>query len=122
MPDINTLPGSASHSRTASRRASNQMPPPPVPTSPTPNILPSNQPAVGAQAPSPLPSPSLQHAQVATPPAGAEALAGPGPLRHPRPMTAAELHQQFEREQESVVRSLPPTPKLQKRRVGKRQE
>lgn len=101
MPDINTLPGSASHSR----RASSTMPPPPVPTSPALNILPSNQPAVGAQVPSPLPSPSIQHAlPAATPPAGAESMAGPGPLRHPRPMTAAELHQQFEREQESVVR------------------
>jgi hypothetical protein len=32
--------------------------------------------------------------------------AGPGPLRHPRPLTAAELHQQLEQEQELLVRCL----------------
>lgn len=30
--------------------------------------------------------------------------AGPGPLRHPRPLTAAELHSQLEQEQELLVR------------------
>jgi hypothetical protein len=29
---------------------------------------------------------------------------GPGPLRHPRPLTAADLHLQLEKEQEAVVR------------------
>lgn len=29
-----------------------------------------------------------------------------GPLRHPRPLTAAELHFELEREQEAVVRML----------------
>jgi hypothetical protein len=29
--------------------------------------------------------------------------AGPGPIRHPRPLTAAELHQQLEAEQELLV-------------------
>ena len=29
--------------------------------------------------------------------------AGPGPLRHPRPLTAADLHLQLEKEQEAVV-------------------
>lgn len=28
---------------------------------------------------------------------------GPGPLRHPRPLTAADLHMQLEKEQEAVV-------------------
>ena len=28
---------------------------------------------------------------------------GPGPLRHPRPLTAADLHLQLEKEQEAVV-------------------
>ena len=28
---------------------------------------------------------------------------GPGPLRHPRPLTPAELYWQLEREQEAVV-------------------
>jgi hypothetical protein len=31
---------------------------------------------------------------------------GPGPLRHPRPLTAADLHLQLEKEQEAVVSSL----------------
>ncbi|KAI9793216.1 MAG: hypothetical protein M1816_000637 [Peltula sp. TS41687] len=31
---------------------------------------------------------------------------GPGPLRHPRPLTAAELHWQLEKEQEAVVNRL----------------
>lgn len=30
---------------------------------------------------------------------------GPGPLRHPRPLTAADLHMQLEKEQEAVVSS-----------------
>lgn len=29
--------------------------------------------------------------------------AGPGPLRHPHPLTAAELHSQLEQEQELLV-------------------
>ncbi|KAH8157433.1 hypothetical protein CIB48_g10812 [Xylaria polymorpha] len=32
--------------------------------------------------------------------------AGPGPLRHPRPLTAAELHSQLEQEQELIVNRL----------------
>jgi hypothetical protein len=32
---------------------------------------------------------------------------GPGPLRHPRPLTAADLHLQLEKEQEAVVRTPP---------------
>ncbi|SPO05460.1 uncharacterized protein DNG_08147 [Cephalotrichum gorgonifer] len=115
MPDINTLPGASTHTRDPSRRASaNAMPPPPppvavpVPSSPSFNVFPSNRTAVNSgQIPSPLPSPSLhQSILAATPPTSAESTLGPGPLRHPRPMTAAELHQQFEREQESVVNRL----------------
>jgi hypothetical protein len=37
--------------------------------------------------------------------------AGPGPLRHPRPLTAADLHLQLEKEQEAVVR-MPLYPEL----------
>jgi hypothetical protein len=33
---------------------------------------------------------------------------GPGPLRHPRPLTAADLHLQLEKEQEAVVRMAEP--------------
>jgi hypothetical protein len=36
---------------------------------------------------------------------------GPGPLRHPRPLTAADLHLQLEKEQEAVVR-MPGCPKF----------
>lgn len=32
---------------------------------------------------------------------------GPGPLRHPRPLTAADLHLQLEKEQEAVVSDFP---------------
>ncbi|KAL6409572.1 hypothetical protein AUP68_05947 [Ilyonectria robusta] len=84
---------------------------PPVPTSPSLNILPSNQNAVNHSQTSSLPSPQLTatHPPV---PAPAHMLAsepgvgpGPGPLRHPRPLTAAELHLALEKEQEAVVRS-----------------
>lgn len=36
---------------------------------------------------------------------------GPGPTRHPRPLTAADLHLQLEKEQEAVV-CLIPNPQL----------
>ncbi|KAF5004327.1 hypothetical protein FDECE_9175 [Fusarium decemcellulare] len=115
MPDLNSVPPSP-HSLAASRRQStNQMAPPPIPPSPSLNILPSNQSAVNqSQSPS-LPSPVLTASQ---PPAhAASALPsapglepgvgpGPGPLRHPRPLTAAELHLQLEKEQEAVVNRL----------------
>ena len=32
---------------------------------------------------------------------------GPGPTRHPRPLTAADLHLQLEKEQEAVVCLIP---------------
>ncbi|CAI4213371.1 unnamed protein product [Parascedosporium putredinis] len=64
---------------------------------------------VPGQIPSPLPSPPMFQptpAPLPVPIAGMEAVSGPGPLRHPRPLTAAELHQQLEREQEAVVNRL----------------
>ncbi|KAJ9132469.1 hypothetical protein NKR23_g11255 [Pleurostoma richardsiae] len=110
MPDLNSLPPSSPHSLAPSRRqSSQQMPPPPIPTSPSLNILPSNQTAVNNASSSSLPSPSL-------PPPGTSAIPqpgdntgvgpGPGPLRHPRPLTAAELHLELEKEQEAVVNRL----------------
>ncbi|KUJ20735.1 uncharacterized protein LY89DRAFT_578410 [Mollisia scopiformis] len=80
------------------------MAPPPMPTSPSLNILPSNQSAVNHVSP-PLASPNMtstttvmgDNTGVGT---------GPGPLRHPRPLTAADLHLQLEKEQEAVVNRL----------------
>ncbi len=115
-PDLNSVPPSprplASSprltSRTTSRRTSTQIAPPAIPlTSPTLNILPSNQSAVNHSSP-PLTSPNM--ATIATGTAGVTigdntgVGTGPGPLRHPRPLTAADLHLQLEKEQEAVVR------------------
>lgn len=107
-PDLNSVPASPRPSTDStrqsnatlsnSRRASQQMPPPPLPLSPViSNILPSNQQAVANMPP--LHSPGLMPDQTAVG-------IGPGPLRHPRPLTAAELHMQLEKEQEAVVRPL----------------
>lgn len=116
-PDLNTMPPSprplASSprltSRNTSRRTSTQMAPPAIPpTSPSLNILPSNQNAVNHSSP-PLASPNM--ATIATGTAGVTVGdntgvgTGPGPLRHPRPLTAADLHLQLEKEQEAVVRT-----------------
>ncbi|KAJ6439712.1 NIF system FeS cluster assembly, NifU [Purpureocillium lavendulum] len=127
MPDLNSVPASP-HSLAASRRqSSHQMPPPTVSQSPSLNILPSNQDVVShgghgshshthsrhhslSHAASSVPSPQLtasqplqpQVASITEPGVGP----GPGPLRHPRPLTAAELHTQLEKEQEAVVNRL----------------
>ncbi|KAI0449678.1 hypothetical protein F5B21DRAFT_33161 [Xylaria acuta] len=87
------------------------------------NILPSNQPAFQERSSPWLPSPSFAPATRMPPPvvAGPPVIpgpppargqdntgvgAGPGPLRHPRPLTAAELHSQLEQEQELIVNRL----------------
>ncbi|KAJ0346756.1 hypothetical protein KNSL1_007196 [Colletotrichum chrysophilum] len=42
-----------------------------------------------------------------SPPVAPEpSVSGPGPIRHPRPMTASDLHMQLEKEQEAVVNRL----------------
>ncbi|KAL2198049.1 hypothetical protein P885DRAFT_68235 [Corynascus similis CBS 632.67] len=111
MPDLNSVPPSP-HSLAAlpRRTSSQQMPPPPVPGSPSLNILPSNQSTVNASAASSsLPSPGLPlTAPTSGPPMGDNTGVGPGPgpLRHPRPLTAADLHLQLEKEQEAVVNRL----------------
>lgn len=119
-PDLNSVPPSprplASSprltSRTTSRRTSQHMPPPALPpSSPSFNILPSNQSAVNHISSPPLVSPSMP-TTMATGAAGPTVGdntgvgAGPGPLRHPRPLTAADLHLQLEKEQEAVVNRL----------------
>lgn len=89
-PDLNTLPPSPHTTRTV----------PPL-VAPVPNILPSNTSAILAAS-----QPSSPAMPVHTSTAGDNSAVGggPGPVRHPRPMTAAELHSQLEREQEAVVR------------------
>ncbi|KAG6361484.1 hypothetical protein INS49_009711 [Diaporthe citri] len=119
-PDLNSVPPSPRVLALSRRASTQQMPPPPAPSSgqghapstsdPALNILPSNQNAVNTGAPTTasLPSPRLvATGSTAHPPADASSLAsGPGPTRHPHPLTAAELHQQVEKEQEAVVNRL----------------
>lgn len=120
MPDLNSVPPSPRVLALSRRASSQQMPPPAAPaqgqgqgqgaapptSDPSLNILPSNQAAVNTGAPTTasLPSPRLAGTGSTFPPADASSLAsGPGPTRHPHPLTAAELHQQVEKEQEAVV-------------------
>lgn len=129
MPDLNSVPPSPRVLALSRRASSQQMPPPttapgpgpgqaqaPAPAAAPPstsdlalNILPSNQAAVNTGAPTAasLPSPRLAATGSTHPPSDASSLAqGPGPTRHPQPLTAAELHQQVEKEQEAVVNRL----------------
>ncbi|KAI6780961.1 uncharacterized protein J7T54_003103 [Emericellopsis cladophorae] len=94
MPDLNTVPASPRPDR---QSPAPQVQTPSVPASPTLNILPSNQSAMNVS------SSTTAHAH---PWAPYDAEAGPGPLRHPRPLTAAELHIELEKEQEAVVNRL----------------
>lgn len=107
MPDLNSVPASP-HVLRSRRESSNQATSPPTSSSPSLNILPSNQSAVNLSSTSSLPSPQL----TATHPVQSQPQMtslepgvgpGPGPLRHPRPLTAAELHLELEKEQEAVV-------------------
>ncbi|OTB13296.1 hypothetical protein K445DRAFT_320144 [Daldinia sp. EC12] len=120
MPDLNSVPPSP-HILAASRQASSnqngqngqsQTSAPPAPISPSLNILPSNQQTVNRTSSISLPSPPLPGAHTMS---AAHSVpgqdntgvgAGPGPLRHPRPLTAAELHSQLEQEQEMLVNRL----------------
>ncbi|KAK6614070.1 hypothetical protein ACHAO1_001719 [Botrytis cinerea] len=118
-PDLNSVPLSPRPqeviasprltSRTPSRRTSQAMASPNnLSTSPL-NILPSNQSTIAAASP-PLMSPSnnILTSATGTIPSGDNTGVGmgPGPLRHPRPLTAADLHLQLEKEQEAVVNRL----------------
>lgn len=109
-PDLNSVPASPRPApRTTSRRTSQQMAPPAIPpTSPSLNILPSNQNAVNHTS---LASPTAPPAPATASPTPGDNTgvgAGPGPLRHPRPLTAADLHLQLEKEQEAVVSGMLP--------------
>jgi hypothetical protein len=116
MPDLNSVPPSprpiSSSPRitapSASHRASQQMSPPLVPLAAATNILPSNQNAVNAAAAHSSPPAATTAFPSYPPPPGDNTGvgAGPGPLRHPRPLTAADLHLQLEKEQEAVVSAL----------------
>lgn len=118
MPDVNSIPASPSSTRRPSAispaQAHASATAPPASTSPTLNILPSNQQSYHQGVPGSLPSPSLPSvgpaASMQAPAApgqdNAGVGAGPGPIRHPRPLTAADLHQQLEAEQELLVNRL----------------
>ncbi|KAI0103947.1 hypothetical protein GGR51DRAFT_236552 [Nemania sp. FL0031] len=123
MPDLNSispnsqgLPPVRGHRTSSSTTQNSQAQqtssqPPAASTLSSLNILPSNQPAFQEASASYLPSPPL-----AAPPTTTSAIAhapvsgrdetGPGPIRHPRPLTAAELHSQLEQEQELLVNRL----------------
>ncbi|KAI1110435.1 hypothetical protein F5Y14DRAFT_363124 [Nemania sp. NC0429] len=110
MSDHKSILSSPQAQAPASTRASLS---PKAPTSSSLDILPSNQQAFQAANASHSPSQSL----TATAPGSLAHAhlpgqdntgvgAGPGPLRHPRPLTAAELHSQLEQEQELLVNRL----------------
>ena len=100
-PDVNSLPPSPYRDMTTtprrpsqSRRLSERMASPsnPLYTSTTPPRSPTSASASLSQ-----PPPREDNTGVDP---------GPGPLRHPRPLTAADLHMQLEKEQEAVVNRL----------------
>lgn len=100
-PDLNSVPPSPHSSRhvpASSTRAPEAMapPPPPIPVL-GPNF--SNQSSRESAAPVMAPSgiSAGDNTGVGF---------GPGPIRHPRPLTAADLHMQLEKEQEAVVNRL----------------
>ncbi|KAL8804636.1 MAG: hypothetical protein Q9182_002444 [Xanthomendoza sp. 2 TL-2023] len=95
-PDLNTVPPSPRAVRNASasrsNRSSTSMAPPPNPSSPSTTHFPARENPSFA-------TPSSNPAIVDNSGVGR----GPGPLRHPQPLTAADLHMQLEKEQEAVV-------------------
>ncbi|KAL8837170.1 MAG: hypothetical protein Q9170_002631 [Blastenia crenularia] len=99
-PDLNTVPPSPRSGRNAStsisgNRGTEPMGPPLNPiSSQNPNPIPREPANSGTQGN--IPS-ITETSGVGT---------GPGPLRHPRPLTAADLHMQLEKEQEAVVNRL----------------
>ncbi|KAF2457842.1 hypothetical protein BDY21DRAFT_342938 [Lineolata rhizophorae] len=104
-PDLNSVPASprnqpsASHS--SSRRASQIFPmsPPPLPLSSPGAALPSGT-SQHSGYPFPLNSPGTITNTASVSDTAAV------PMRHPRPLTAAELHLELEKEQEAVVNRL----------------
>ncbi|KAI1387551.1 uncharacterized protein F4822DRAFT_430300 [Hypoxylon trugodes] len=116
MPDLNSVPPSprvlaASRQSSSNLNGQSQVSPPAAPLSPSLNILPSNQQTVNRTSSISLPSPPISGAttmpQSSAPGQDNTGVgAGPGPLRHPRPLTAAELHSELEQEQELLVNRL----------------
>ncbi|KAK5104448.1 hypothetical protein LTS08_002337 [Lithohypha guttulata] len=95
ISNTNPLSQSQHTSPGQSRRTSSAMGPPPLPV-PNNSSLPN--------------SPRPPHAAMERSPSS-QGLAvgssqGQGPIRHPRPLTAAELHLELEKEQESIVNRL----------------
>ncbi|KAL9614907.1 MAG: hypothetical protein Q9167_000649 [Letrouitia subvulpina] len=86
-PDLNSVPPSPHTARATSdsvpNRSSELMAPPPNPSTSAANVS------------------SVQRESATVDNAGVGS--GPGPIRHPRPLTAADLHMQLEKEQEAVV-------------------
>ncbi|KAF2761290.1 hypothetical protein EJ05DRAFT_508466 [Pseudovirgaria hyperparasitica] len=114
-PDLNTIPqtpravasgaaaASTSHhsSTPTSRRASQIFPmsPPPLPLASPSGALPT------ASNTTAQPFPPLSPGMASVHPPSDRDIAGV-PMRHPRPLTAAELHLELEKEQEAVVNRL----------------
>ena len=101
-PDLNSVPPSprpanslppASTAISSSRRSSHHSPQVTLPIAST--IPPSSS----LHHTAPIPPMSVAYARGDNTGVGT----GPGPLRHPRPLTAAEVHLQLEKEQEAVV-------------------
>ncbi|KAL2063071.1 hypothetical protein VTL71DRAFT_6143 [Oculimacula yallundae] len=116
-PDLNSVPASTRPSASSPQQTSTTQQPDPSSsqfhaqhTSPIPlsastilNVLPSNQNTVNQS--QTMASPGMANTgSLAGDNTGVGT--GPGPLRHPRPLTAADLHLQLEKEQEAVVNRL----------------
>ncbi|KAH7323606.1 hypothetical protein BKA65DRAFT_511109 [Rhexocercosporidium sp. MPI-PUGE-AT-0058] len=103
-PASTSTPQSTSTSTSQTQQYASPQSQPTPSASASINILPSNQSAVN-QGQTMTTSPGMantgglvgDNTGVGT---------GPGPLRHPRPLTAADLHLQLEKEQEAVVNRL----------------
>ncbi|KAH9998203.1 hypothetical protein F4779DRAFT_622838 [Xylariaceae sp. FL0662B] len=113
MPDLNSIPQPVHPPgvrRSLSIQNGHSRASPPAPISPTLNLLPSNQQALHQAATGSLPSTPLSAMHPAPSSAPGQdntgVGSGPGPIRHPRPLTAAELHSQLEQEQELLVNRL----------------
>ncbi|KAL8671515.1 MAG: hypothetical protein Q9168_003984 [Polycauliona sp. 1 TL-2023] len=72
-----------------SNRSSLSMAPPPNPSSPSNANFPPREPTAPSSNPMTADNSGVGR--------------GPGPIRHPQPLTAADLHMQLEKEQEAVV-------------------
>ncbi|KAG6995807.1 hypothetical protein G7Y79_00041g077590 [Physcia stellaris] len=88
-PDLNSVPSSPLNPRQTSTTSGRPDPEPMAPPPASPSSM--------------LPHPPNRDSG---PSAFSGFDSGPGPLRHPRPLTAADLHMQLEKEQEAVVNRL----------------